>query len=116
MSRDFKIEHDPAQVRTSLKADIIGLRTMLANELLKDANFYCRKDSGSLISSSIRASRPEAGELVWDTPYAKAVYYTGTPSKDSNQNAELMWAEKAATQDRPKLERMAQAYMKGGGP
>ena len=33
--------------------------------------------------------------ISWNTPYARRVYYTGTPSKQANPNASLMWAEKA---------------------
>ena len=35
------------------------------------------------------------GLLVWDTPYAKRVYFTGTPSHDENPDAELMWVHVA---------------------
>ena len=40
------------------------------------------------------ASRPQDGLAIWDTPYAKRRYYTGTPSKDKNQNASLQWVKK----------------------
>ena len=86
----------------------------LANEVLKDSNYYCREDSGALIDSSILASRIKDGVLVWDTPYAKRVYYTGTPSTDRNSNASLMWAQKAASENRDKYQKMLQKVADGG--
>jgi hypothetical protein len=70
----------------------------LMEQVLKDSNYFCRQDQSALIASSQIASRPAEGVLIWDTPYAKRVYYTGTPSKDVNQNASLMWFHKAQNQ------------------
>lgn len=78
----------------------------VCNEALKDANYYARMDTGETIRSSIRASRPEEGELVWDTPYAKKVYYTGHPSTDTNPNASLLWAHKGYAENHAKYNRI----------
>ncbi len=78
----------------------------VANEALKDANYYAREDTGELIRSSIRASRPEEGELVWDTPYARSMYYTGTPSQDTNPNASLLWAHRGYAENHAKYNRI----------
>lgn len=83
------------------------LVTVISNELLKDANYYARHDTGEMIDSSITASEPEKGRLVWDTPYAKEAYYTGTPSKDKNPNASLLWAKVANDKNKDKYLRMA---------
>lgn len=66
-------------------------RFVLSSQILADANRHARMDTGMLIMSSQRASNLQKGELVWDTPYAKRVYYTGTPSTDVNPDAQLMW-------------------------
>jgi len=84
---------------------------IIANELLKDSNYYAREDTGELIRSSIRASKLEEGELVWDTPYAKMMYYVGSPSKDTNPNASLLWAQKAADENKEKYQRMIDKLM-----
>lgn len=70
-------------------------RYQLATQILADANKHVRADSWELKRSSERASVPAKGELVWDTPYAKKVYYTGVPSHDENPDAELMWVQVA---------------------
>ena len=64
-------------------------------QVLKDSNYFCRQDQKGLINSSIVSSRPADGVLIWNTPYARAVYYTGEPSTDKNPNASLMWFHKA---------------------
>lgn len=67
----------------------------LTMQVIKDSNYYCRQDQGTLIASSLIASRPEKGLVIWDTPYAKRVYYTGIPCLDVNPRASLMWFEEA---------------------
>lgn len=68
-------------------------RYLLSSQILADANRHARMDTGELIRSSQRASNLTKGELVWDTDYAKKVYYTGKPSHDANPDAQLMWVD-----------------------
>lgn len=103
---DFTVEFDTASVKAKIQRVAEAGTEMLANELLKDANYYAREDTGELIRSSIRASNIKKGELIWDTPYAKRVYYTGFPAKDRNPNASLLWAEKASKENSKKYIRM----------
>jgi hypothetical protein len=104
--------------RDAVVAKISGINKasipIIANEALKDANFYAREDTGELIRSSIRASDPDKGLLVWDTPYAKKMYYVGTPHTGKNPQASLMWAMKAAKENIRKYTRMLQAIVDGG--
>lgn len=109
-----KVTLDKAAVVARIAADSKKATTKVANELLKDANYYCREDTGELERSAIRASRPEEGVLIWDTPYAKAAYYTGTPSKDRNPNASKLWAQKAVDENRDYYQELAQKTIKGG--
>lgn len=88
--------------------------TIIANELLKDANYYCREDTGELERSAIRSSQPEKGLLIWNTPYAKKMYYIGSPSKDRNPNASLQWADRAAKENKDKYNRMLQKLVDQG--
>lgn len=66
---------------------------ILSEQILTDCNTYVRMQSGNLADSG----HTEAGgkRIVWNTPYAKKVYYTGTPLKNRNPNASLRWCEKA---------------------
>ena len=61
----------------------------------ENANRYVRVDRGRLRGSSYTASNLAKGEIVWDTPYARRVYYTGHPSTDVNPQASLLWCEVA---------------------
>ena len=73
----------------------VKARYLLSSQVLADSNKHARMDTGEMIFSSQRASDLPKGLLVWDTPYAKRVYFTGTPSTDRNPDAELMWVHVA---------------------
>lgn len=75
-------------------ANALGIFAM-SEQALKDSNFYCKEDQGTLIDSSHIHSRPEDGELAWVTPYAEKQYYLEGASKDPNPNAQMMWFHKA---------------------
>lgn len=79
----------------------------------QDCNRYVRIDKGTLRKSSYSASQPDKGLIIWNTPYARRVYYTGTPRTTKNAMASLQWCEKAKSQYLDKWRRMA-AQMTGG--
>lgn len=69
---------------------------MLDQEVLKDSNYYVRKRTGELERSSIRASQIGKGILIWDTKYARKVYFDDRNiSRDVNPNARALWFEVA---------------------
>lgn len=70
-------------------------RYLLSSQILADSNRYVRADRWTLRDSSYEKSEPAKGLLIWDTVYAKRVYFTGTPSHDQNPYAELMWVHVA---------------------
>lgn len=67
----------------------------ISAQVLADCNAFARDDTGAMIGSSYASSDLKNGRLVWRTPYAKRVYYTGKPSKAHNPSASLRWCEKA---------------------
>ena len=79
----------------SLRAQWRDGLPQLAAQALSDCNAFARDDSGTLIGSSAAASDLPNGVLRWATPYARRVYYTGSPSRARNPNASLRWCEKA---------------------
>lgn len=107
-----KVTFDKQSVKAKIQNASKKATYVIANELLKDANYYCREDTGELNKSAIRASKLEEGLLVWDTPYAKTMYYMGSPVKDRNPNASLMWAHKASDENREAYIEMAQKVIK----
>lgn len=85
---------------------------IVAEQILSDCNTYVRMQDGHLAESA----RPENGgkQITWNTPYAKKVYYTGTPRKNRNPNACLRWCEVAKRKHAQSWARMASRLLKGG--
>ncbi len=99
---NFTIKSDKKSIVAKIKARCQKAQEVISSEFLKDANKYARHDSGEMIESSQRSSDLKKGIIRWDTPYARKVYYLGTPSKDRNPNASLQWARKAHLENRKK--------------
>ena len=97
MSASIKLTFNHAQVRAKIRSACSDVTPILTEQILKDSNEFARQDTGAMIASSQYASNIKEGEIVWATPYAKKVYYTGTPSHDVNPKATLMWYETAKT-------------------
>lgn len=110
----IKITHNRAQIERRISAGAANAVTVVTEQVVKDSNYFCREDQGTLIASSQTASDYKAGKAVWDTPYAKRVYYTGTPSRDKNANASLMWVEKARARSGKQWEQSANKAFKEG--
>lgn len=91
-----KITFDKDSVIKRIKSATEKGQGLMAQQALKDSNFYCKQDSGDLIASSIKSSNFKKGVLVWNSVYARKQYYIKTASKDKNPNASEMWAHKAA--------------------
>lgn len=72
----------------------------LDQDVLKDSNYYIPKDTSNLEGSGIRGSLIGKGQVGWDTPYAKRLYYNPQYnfSKDRNPNARGLWFEAAKAQ------------------
>lgn len=69
-------------------------QALLTVQALSDCNRYCKVDSGRLQESA--RGNLKTGVLSWNTPYARAAYYTGKPDRGKNPHAHLMWAHIAA--------------------
>lgn len=90
-----KLENNAGKFVDKFKKLEEKARYLLASQVLADANKHARMDTGEMIMSSQRASDLPKGLITWDTPYARRVYFTGTPSTDRNPDAELMWVHVA---------------------
>ena len=102
------------------EAQLAGLRArwqkalpQVAAQVLSDCNLYARDATGRLIQSSRAASNLATGTLVWNTPYARRVYYTGAPSHAHNPAASLRWCEKAKALHAKAWAAMATQRMRG---
>lgn len=88
---------DLSGIKPNLKKHQEKMQVVLDEQVLKDSNNFIPKDSGNLEESGILATDPGKGEVVWDTPYAKRLYWHPEYdfSKDSNPNARGAWFESA---------------------
>jgi hypothetical protein len=89
------VDFDKTSLCKRLKGEAEIATEDLAKQVLEDCNLYCRELTGELIRSSYRASDIKSGRLVWDTPYAKRVYYTGEARTGVNPQASKLWGEAA---------------------
>ena len=113
MSITVDVQFNAAALKANIEAAAEKGIAIVANEALKDANYYARKDSGEMIRSSIVATQHKTAELVWNAPYSARVYYTGHPSKDANPNASLLWAHKGYAENKDKYLRILETVAKG---
>lgn len=89
-------------------------QVVLDEQVLKDSNYFIPKDTGQLEDSSIIASRIGEGELIWDTKYARKVYYGVDINfhTDMNPNAQALWFETAKSRFLSDWVRAAQGEVK----
>lgn len=112
----IKITRDKTRIAQKIAAGTQAMKIAVTEAVIEYGNIYVPKDQGILESSALIASRPKDGLAIWDTPYAKKRYFTGTPSKDVNPNASTMWAEKGVDTHKKELDQIAQnAFAKGMG-
>lgn len=74
----------------------------LSEQILADSNYYIPKDEGRLEQSSIIATRSSNhAQIIWDTPYARRLYWNPqfNFSTDVNPNARGLWYKHAETQN-----------------
>lgn len=108
MAVKFKI--DARSIKVKIDAAWETGVEMLASQILKDCNEFCKEDTGMLIISSYIHSDLKKGRLVWRTPYAARQYYEiPTAYKDVNSKASWRWCEVAKAQYKEIWGRQAQA-------
>jgi len=89
------VSTDIQGIKERIAKDVSKMTFQVTTQALKDSNKYARRQSGELVKSSLTATDYKNGLLVWNTPYAKRVYWTGNPLGNKNPKARLMWADYA---------------------
>lgn len=92
-SSNVKIEINGDNIKQKVEQAFQQSLPKLSELILTDCNKYCRHDNGILIESG--HAEDGGARIVYDTLYAKRVYYTGTPRTHMNLNASLLWCEVA---------------------
>ena len=106
----IKIKRNAAAIQAKIAAGEKKMISAVTEAVIQYGNIFVREDQGNLKNSALTKSLPKEGLAIWDPGgnYAKRVYYTGTPSKDVNANASLMWAEKGVNTYKKELDQIAQ--------
>lgn len=109
----FKFICDKAAIKAQLQRAWDKVLPQLTDTILSETNEFVREDSSAMRKSSYTASNVKDGEIIWNTPYAKRVYYTGDPSKEKNPRATTLWCEAAKREYGKDWEKRAQKLFGG---
>lgn len=108
MDIDVKVITNTNEIVGKIRSASQKMVEAVTESVIEYGNIFVREDQGTLKDSALIASEPSKGLAIWDTPYARRVYYTGTPSKDVNPEASLQWVEKGVSTYRNELDQIAQ--------
>ena len=85
---------------------------LLTASIRDDCNEYCKRDSGTLIASSMLHSKLSQGLIIWQTPYARRQYWEiRTAFQTRNEKATWRWCEYAKNANVQKWQLQAQRLM-----
>ena len=104
---------------------------LLTHEVIKDSNVFIPMDSGELMRSALKSSDYANGKAIWDTSYARRLYYNPqfnfntagktTKHKDGktkfhrgNPNARGLWFEEAKAVNLPKWVNLVEEAIRRG--
>lgn len=114
--RHIRAKVDTKRIAPKVRRATKRAQGILTQQVVKDSNLYTPEDTGNLINSSLRSSDFEGGKAVWNTPYARRLYY-GTSFKfsdDKNPRAQAKWVEKAKSVHSKKWARVAKRAVERG--
>lgn len=99
MSAHCTVTVDLSGVEAKLSADAIRAKqAVFAQRVGFDMNKYCPEDEGTLRDSMPTSSNFEAGQIIWNTPYAHRVLNLDHVRRVKNPNATPHWPDHAKSQ------------------
>lgn len=102
----MKLEFNQNAVNERLSKRIDKAQFSVTQQVLKDSNYYCPEDVGTLQTSGVIGS--EKNTVIWDIEYAQRQYYEdNNKSKDINPNASMKWFEVAKANNSKTWEKIA---------
>lgn len=93
----FNVNYNLDAIEQQVQRAATRAQAILDEQILKDSNYYVPMDTNTLERSGITNSKIGEGVLIWNTPYARRIYY-GVEfnfSKDKNPHARALWFEYA---------------------
>lgn len=103
---------DKTSVAARINTSTDKATMILGQQVLKDASLYVPEDQKTLKKSAESASYMKDGSynIVWNTPYAKRMYYVG--GKFTKKTAHKMWAHYAKAKHNKEWQVLLQAELR----
>lgn len=106
----IEVDIDIGKTVKRIAKRIVGVQYRLDLQVLQDSNLFVPEDVGTLRDSGILYTEMGTGQIEWNTPYARAQYYSlPNKSRDKNSRARMKWFEAAKAQYKDEWERLANA-------
>lgn len=101
MIDDVRVEFDVQKMIAKYRSRALVAQRILDESVLKDTDKYVRFRTGMLARSARTASKIGKGAIIYDTPYAKKVYYdtSSKVTKDVHPLATPFWFEASKKQN-----------------
>lgn len=111
-----RVKTDTRAMRPKIQSAAKAAQSILDQQVLKDSNMFIPIDTSNSRDSGVRSSRIGEGQLVWDTPYIRKIYYAVRMnfSRDVNPLAGPLWFERAQSAYGSQWARVAQDAMRRG--
>jgi hypothetical protein len=111
----FDVRIDLSRVGPAIETILKRAQFIVDEQVIKDSNYYIPQDQGILKDSVLSASSIGEGKVVWNTPYARKLYYNPQYnfSKDKNPNAQGLWFEAAKAAHKKNWIKMANQAIRG---
>ena len=96
ISFDANTVFDANKVSRDFNEGLNKAQAALDSAVLSDSNYFVPLKTGTLQKSAIINTRIGSGEVTWQTPYARRLYYEyEKPAHQANPNACAKWFEAA---------------------
>ncbi len=109
----MNIEFNTTKVSARLEGVIEKRQKLLDSEVLKDSNYFCPINAGTMKNTGIFNTVLGSGVVQWKEDYVRHQYYLGekvSPSQikySHNKNAQPKWFEAAKVRHLKKWEKIA---------
>lgn len=115
MTVDAKVEFDASALMAKYRNRAKVAQVILDESVLKDTDAYVRYRTGVLARSARTASRIGNGAIIYDTPYARRVYYDqhSQVTRDVHPMATPLWFEASKKKNLRKWLNAVDRVMKG---
>lgn len=111
-----RLEYNPTALVQKYRNRAKVAQTILDESVLKDTEQYVRYRTGILARSARTASMIGQGKIIYDTPYARKVYYdtSSDVTRDIHPNATPKWFEESKKKNRKHWMDAVENILKGG--